>query len=433
MSEANIQRFSSGVAITMGARLLMTGNSVVAGVLVARLLGAETLGIYLVLASAIQMLLQVSGFALHLTNTHFTAREPEKMIPMSVNSVVFALLSGGGCSAIVWLLSPMIMPGVPSELALIGLAVVPFQLITTYLLNLLLAHGEVKTFNLLDVIGQSFVLVNAAAALLIFGGGLVVLVSLNSIAGVLMSAVSGFIFYKYVSRRFSKSRWRGDLSLISPMLTYSLKGFIFWASTFLVYRIDLMIVNYFNGSTEAAVYAVATQCSLFLLLLPNGISLLLRARVSATQDAGGEFTSQVARHTSLLLAIGCILSVPGGFVVSAVYGSGFEGLPIQLFILLPGVFCVGVQLILAQYFVGTGMPLFLSLVWLVTLSSNVLINLVVVPLYGAIGAAGVSSICYFAVSCAVYWYFRRQTGLSILAVLVPAKEEIKRLPQLFRS
>lgn len=418
--------------MTFGARLLMAANSVVAGVLIARLMGADSLGIYLVLSVAIQILIQISGLTLNVANTHFTGREPEKAIPIAVNSIAFALASGVGCATVFWFLSDLLIPNVPPYLTIVGLVAVPFQLVATYMHNSLLAQSQVRTFNLLDILNQSFVLINVIIVLVILGGGLWVLVSLNSIAGAASAALALAVFYRFARQRFPATRWNSDFALIPPMLAFAFKGFVFWGCTILVYRVDLIIVNYFRGSAEAAVYAVATQYTLFLLLLPHAVSHLLQVRVSAMQDENGEFTSRVTRHISLLLFTTCLASVPGAFIIAAIYGNGFEALPIQIWILLPGVFFVGVQSVVAQYFIGTSNHALLSYVWLATFVVSIVLNLAVVPQFGATGAAVVSTVCYTAVSIVVFAFFMTKTRLGFTSILVPNKPELLQLPRLLQ-
>ena len=54
---------------------------------------------------------------------------------------------------------------VSPDLIRIAAISIPFQLITLIGLNILLAVGKVREFNLLDLAGQSFVLINAVVAL----------------------------------------------------------------------------------------------------------------------------------------------------------------------------------------------------------------------------------------------------------------------------
>jgi O-antigen/teichoic acid export membrane protein len=411
--------------MTLAARILMAAGSVAAGALIARILGAESLGIYLVLSSASQILVQFASFSLHIGNTFYTAREPHKMIPAAVNSAIFGVAAGTLSAATVILLSAKLLPGVPNDLVMIVLLSVPFQIITGYVINLFLAHGEVRRFNLIDLVNQSFIFINAAFVLLVVGGGLALLVSLNTAAAALVAIGSAAAFVWFARDRFPEAAWRGDASLFAKTIAYSGKGFVLWFSTYLVYRIDLIIMNAYRGSAESAVYAVATQCTMFLLLLPHAVSHLLQAKVSASEDDGGEFTAKVGRNTSLLLAGACVVSIPGIYIVQAIYGSEFGDLPVQFWILLPGIFFVGMQSVIAQYFVGTGLPKVIPMIWVATLALNIVGNVIFIPIYGGRGAAAVSTACYFMIFVFVLGLFLKRTGIPLADVLIPNMAELK--------
>ena len=409
----------------------MAVNSVLAGILVARLLGAESLGTLVVLNVTVSGITQFSLFSLNTANTYFTAGDRELLIPAAVNGTFFALLSGSVCGLAVWLFSPFFLPGVPPGLIVVGLLGVPFQLITIILTNLFLAQGEVKKFNFLDLLNQSFVLINAVAVLFFFSGGLWMLVSFNAAASAAVMLLTAILFIRYMARRSPEGKWRGDFGLLLRMMRYAFKGHVLWISTFLVSRLDLLVVNYFRGPAEASVYAVATQCTLFLLLLPYAISHILQMRVAATQDEGGKFTCRVARHTSLILGAACLVSVPGSLLLTTVYGPAVGDLPLQLWLLLPGVFFIGIQVVLAQYFVGTGLPILLPISWVITLMLNAGLNLVVVPRYGGRGAAVVSTVCYTLIFIVVFIFFKRRTGHGLRDVLLPRAEDFRQVLAMF--
>lgn len=409
----------------------MAANSVLAGILVARLLGAESLGALLVLNVTVAAVIQLSGFSLFTANIYFTAGHSERLVSVAVNGIYFAILSGIVCGLIAWLFSPYFLPGVPSGLVMIGLLGIPFQLITIILTYLFLAQGEVKKFNYLDLLNQSFVLINAIAVLLLLGGGLWMIVTFSAVTSVAVMLLTVILFIRYVVKRFPEVKWSGDLSLFRQMVKYAFKGHILWISMILVYRLDLLVVNYFRGAAEASVYAVATQCTLFLLLLPTAVSHILQTRVAARQDEGSSFTCLVARHTSLILGAACLVSVPGSLLLAQVYGPAFADLPVQLWLLLPGVFFVGMQVVLAQYFIGTGLPVLLPTSWVVTLVLNAALNIMIVPVYGARGAAVVSTVCYTLVFVVVFSYFKRRTGCSFRDALFLRRDEFRQMWALF--
>jgi O-antigen/teichoic acid export membrane protein len=99
------RRFSMHVAWTVGARLLMTANSVLAGVIVARWLGAEGLGSLAVLNVMVATVVQLSSAGLPSANTYFISRERGRLGAAAVNSLLFAVVAGGALSLAVTLLA----------------------------------------------------------------------------------------------------------------------------------------------------------------------------------------------------------------------------------------------------------------------------------------------------------------------------------------
>ena len=157
-------RFSSHVAWTFATRLLMIFNSVAAGIIVAHWLGAKGVGELAVINVAVATIVQLGSFGLPSSNTYFIAQDQERFRAAAINSLIFALVAGSilalGLSGIASS-RPDWFGFVSADLIRIAAISIPFQLITLIGLNILLAVGKVREFNLLDLAGQSFVLINA--------------------------------------------------------------------------------------------------------------------------------------------------------------------------------------------------------------------------------------------------------------------------------
>jgi hypothetical protein len=176
-------RFSTDVAWTLATRLLMIVNSVVAGVIVARWLGAKGVGELAVINVAVATVVQLGSFGLPSSNTYFIAQDPAHFRTAAINSLIFALTVGTLLAAAlsgVASLRPAWFNFIPADLIRIAAVQIPFQLLTLIGLNILLAAGKIREFNLLDLAAQSFVLVNALLVLVVFGLGLDALVKLNT-------------------------------------------------------------------------------------------------------------------------------------------------------------------------------------------------------------------------------------------------------------
>src|SRR5688500_14509044 len=153
----------------------MIVNSVAAGIIVARWLGAKGVGELAVINVTVATLVQLGSFGLPSSNTYFIAQDQERFRAAAINSLIFALGGGSilalGLSALASL-RPDWFGFVSPEFIHIASVSIPFQLITLIGLNILLAVGKVKEFNLLDLVGQSFLLINAVLVLLILHRGL---------------------------------------------------------------------------------------------------------------------------------------------------------------------------------------------------------------------------------------------------------------------
>jgi len=412
--------FSRKVVWTLATRLLMIVNSVVASVIVARWLGTQGVGQLAVINVAVTTIVQLGSFGLPSSNTYFIAKDPAQFRAATINSVLFAVLSGSLLAIFLSMLASF-RPGwfgfVSPGLIHIAAISIPFQLLTLIGLNILLAVGKIREFNLLDLLGQSFVLVNALVILVVIRGDLAGLVKLNTATSIAVGLFVTGLLIK-TGKKLLESQWRVDVALLRRMITYGLKFHISVLAGAIIFRADLLVVNHFRGAAEAGVYSVATQFSLLLMLLPSVIATLLFPRVTAEQDARGETTSLVTRYTALIMLVCCLATVPVSFLLPLVYGRAFTDATVLLLILLPGVYLVGLESVLVQHFNALGLPRRIPVYWLVTLVINLGLVFGLVPRLGARGAAIASTLSYALIFCLVAWHFRASTERSFTEVFV---------------
>jgi len=413
-------RFSSQIVWTFSTRLLMIFNSVAAGIIVARWLGAKGVGELAVINVAVATVVQLGSFGLPSSNTYFIAQDREHFRAAAINSLIFALLVGS-VLALALTATTAFRPDwfgfVSPELIRIAAISIPFQLITLIGLNILLAVGKVKEFNLLDLAGQSFVLLNAVLVLILLNRGLGALVTLNTAAAILVSIVVATLLV-LSARTLAQSQWRADMSLLRRMIAYGIKFHVSILAGAIMLRADLLVVNHFRGPEEAGVYSVASQFALLLMLLPGVIATLLFPRVTAEQDARGETTCLVTRYTTFIMFLCCLAAVPFSLLLPLLYGAAFSDATRLLLILLPGVYLMGLESVLVQHFNALGLPRAIPVYWVITLVLNLFLVFALVPRFGAQGAAIASSISYAAIFALVALHFHTSTGRSFTEVFV---------------
>ena len=400
--------FISGVALTFTTRVLMLAGVFGSGVLAARWLSAARFGTYAVLNVTVALALQIGSAGLPSANTFFLSRERKNLGPIWANAILFAAVAGTGLAASVVALAwfwPALFGGISIKLLAIGAASIPFQLLTLLGLNVLLAADRIRQMNLFDSLAPALVLLNAIVVLVILRKQLAVFVSFNTAASIVLGLALALFVGRLVRQQREQHPTRPDFQLLSAMLRYGVKFYISIMVGAIIFRADLLIVNHYRGASAAGVYAVASQFSFLLLMLPGVIATLLFPRVAASQDDEGEFAARVTRHTTVVMFFTCMAGAGVSPLLPVIYGQSFADATIQLLILLPGIFLVGLESVLVQHFTGTGLPAAIPLFWIVTLAFNLGSNLIAVPRFGARGAAVTSTLSYGLIFLCVTIYF----------------------------
>ena len=412
--------FSSRVAWTFATRVLMLINSVVAGIIVARWLGAEGLGELAVINIAVATVVQFGTLGLPSSNAYFVAQDPEQLRAATINSLLFVAVVGPLLAlglSLISSITPELFGFVAPEMIKIGAFSIPFQLITLIGLNILLAMGKVRQFNLLDLASQSLVLINAIVVLIVLQGYLLHLVIWNTL-GSILTGLAVAVLLAISAKKLTTSKWRADMALLGRMIQYGIKFHVSILVGIIIIRADLLVVNHYRGAAEAGVYSVASQFGLMLMLLPGVIATLLFPRATAEKDARGETTCQVTRYTTFIMFLCCVAAVPLSLLLPLVYGAAFSEATGLLLILLPGVYLLGLESVLVQHFNALGIPRAIPIYWVITLVLNLILVFILVPRYGAVGAALASTVCYAVIFALVAIHFQTSTGRSFSEVFV---------------
>jgi O-antigen/teichoic acid export membrane protein len=416
----NLRKLWKQIGWTFATRLLMIFNSVVAGIIVAHWLGADGVGQLAVINVAVATIVQLGSFGLPSSNTYFIAQDQARFRAATINSLIFALGVGALLAVALSAIAaarPDWFGRVSPDIISVAAFSIPFQLLTLIGLNILLAIGKVREFNLLDLIAQSFVLINVICVSRLILGRLGTLILWNTSASVLVSCIVALLLV-LAGPKLLQTKWRPDIALLRRMITYGLKFHVSILAGIIIIRADLLVVNHFRGAAEAGVYSVASQFGLLLMLLPGVIATLLFPRITAEQDALGETTCTVTRYTTFVMLLCCIAAVPLSLLLPVIYGPEFSESTGLLMILLPGVYLMGLESVLVQHFNALGLPLAIPLYWLATLILNLILVFSLVPKWGAQGAAVASTISYAAIFVLVALHFHTSTGRSFREVFV---------------
>ena len=159
----------------------------------------------------------------------------------------------------------------------------------------------------------------------------------------------------------------------------------------LLLRIDTTMLSFLNGEREVGFYSAAYR----LVESPQFISWALGAamlpwltRAGAGADLGRGFELGLKAMNAVLLPIGLVLVLFAEPIVDLLYGDGYAAAVLPLQLLGATTVLFGVQKFASIAFIARGNPGMFARVVALVVVVNVSVNVVVIPRYGADGAAG---------------------------------------------
>ena len=427
-------RFGQQIALTYVVRTLLIPLGVLNAVIVARWLGPEGKGTLVAITAYLAMAGTFGSLGLATEATRVSAADPRRTGALLANARLTGGLTGLLALAVLLglfrLLGPTAFDGVSFELLLVAGIALPFSQVAAQFYAVLLGQRRVAAYNAFEALDRTAIV--AASAILLIGFGLDVtalVIAATLIAIVKLGTLHGLLWPE-------SARLRPDLALLGSARHVSARAYFTTLMAFMVLRSDIILINGMLGSTHTGVYSVAVQLAGFVLMLPAAVGTLLFPRVAATRENDNTaFTALVSRHLALIIsAFVVVLGIGGNWFVLVLFGPAFQDAGRALQILLPGIWCMAMQVILANDLAGRDYPRVLPAAWAVSLAVNVALNIWWIPVYGIAGAAAASTIAYALTFLIVtaYW-LRRFPQIGVRRLYLLSSDELRRIPDRLRQ
>jgi O-antigen/teichoic acid export membrane protein len=191
------------------------------------------------------------------------------------------------------------------------------------------------------------------------------------------------------------------------------------------YRIELFVLEHFKGLAQVGIYSIAMQAAESIWLVPAAVASAVTGPTVHETPAGAARLIRNATAKGLLYTTGIALAVGAAapLLVPPLFGDEFRGATRSLALLLPGVVVYAPVTILVVYLsIRCGRPRLSLLVSVVGLVVTAGMSFVLIPTYGASGAAAASSIGYAAGGVSAWICFVQLADLTMFGRLarVPA-------------
>ena len=422
----NLVRNAAG---TFATRVMMALCHVGVAVLVARMLGPGGRG---ELAAALLVPMTLVGL-LHLgfTNANgvFMGSMPDRREALVAQSIVVALGLGSLVAAAVGAVY-LFGPPLPGALGradltsrLLALLFLPVGLLNTLMGCALWGANRIKTFNRLElgrVVGYA---VLAVVMLVGFRLGVLGVVMATAVSALATAAATLLAVRRVCPVRLGNVSW--------PLVVRSLRfGVQNWAAAVandLMLRVDQWFIAVMLGGTELGLYAVAVGMAEKAWMLPKSINAAVVPHLTQESTHPAASTRRVYRSMMLLfLPVFGLIAAGGTLLIGLLFGEAFTGSILPFLVLLPGVYLLGGGRVLYACLYTQEKPRYAIVTNWSMLAVNLVLNAVLIPLWGIGGAAAASLISY--VGAGVLWivFFCRETG-SRPAQMMPRWSETREL------
>jgi O-antigen/teichoic acid export membrane protein len=264
----------------------------------------------------------------------------------------------------------------------LSLGLVPFLIWEQYGSALLAVAGRLQIYNGAQAIGRSLGV--AAVAGLLWAGAGVYGVVLGTLFGQAIVAARGIGRLVGLSDRVRPSR-----VLATRLLRGGVRLHLSAVGTVLITSADVLLVGHYRGATAVGTYQLATQALYALLLLPQAATLVIYERMA---EQGPQAVWEVQRRVVfvVLAAVGALAGLGAALapaLVHLVAGSRFAGAAGLLQIVLLAAPGFAFSALMAPQWIGRGLFGVASAITVVIGVVNIAANMILVPRFGAHGAA----------------------------------------------
>jgi O-antigen/teichoic acid export membrane protein len=219
---------------------------------------------------------------------------------------------------------------------------------------------------------------------------------------------------------------RLDSGLIGEAVRFGSRVWVGSLARFLNFRTDQILMGFLASEAALGVYAVAVNASEMLLYLPAAMATALLP-VAARADAALRTEQTLGAFRSAAVVTACAVVVAallGPLALPLVFGAPFEASVAPFLWLLPGALGFAAIAAFSSALMAGSSPGSSSVGPLVSLVLGVALDVVLIPRFGASGAAAAASAAFLAGGCAALVVFRHRNPFAWRLLLLPRRSDL---------
>lgn len=227
-------------------------------------------------------------------------------------------------------------------------------------------------------------LTGIARMMLILIAGALSLLTLNS--AVIITSIAGLTAFIYLPRQFRISI---DFSVLAHIWRYSVWIGLSSLLGIIALRLDLYLLASVGRTTDAGIYAAAFQLAFAFPIITMSLATQLFPKAASLHRIEDQklYVRKVIRFTPLVIAGVVLIASCADFMIPMIFGDKYRSAVLP-FIILQSVFMCGIIFTPLGLLVhARKQPYILTLMILMQIVINIILDLLLIPRFGAVGAA----------------------------------------------
>ena len=417
-------------AFTFGRQFLAGLLQLATVIVIARVYGPAVNGAYFVALLLPGMLAAFLNLGVGSANVYYLGSGKYSAAAVFRTCLVFTLclsaLGIGLGAVLIQNAGQEFFPGVPTAMLWLALLSFPISLAQRFVTSILQGLQQFRAYNI-SLFAQPLITFCIVLGLAIAGTDQF---SLLIVAYVVGSAL-GLVIALILLGRYLEPDASGEHYALGTALSYGYKAHLSSILAFVNYKVDIFLVNLLINPAAAGIYVIAVQISERLWLLSQAVSTVALPRISQLSDdepTRRKLTPLLARMVLFVTALGAMVLALLAFpLIRILFGDRFEPSVWPLIVLLPGIIALSASRVLANDIAGRGRPELNMYMAIITVTVNILGNLVLIPVYGLLGASLATTVSYVLNLCIRLFVYWRLTTTSPLEVLLVKRQDIAAL------
>lgn len=426
-------KFLKSTFITFFTNVLLLLTAVATTIITSRVLGSTGKGVLAVSSNILSFSVVILGLGFAASNVYFIGADHKNTRKVTLLNIIIAAIAAIILVPLYFLNLRFhfgIFKGLNNVVLVVVMITVPFMILKTAIINIILGLQEIVAYNKLNIIDKFLTLAMMIVAISLNKSPLSVLVS-NFAAIVIVTVMA-----LYLINKKSEGSYGFDSKLLKNMVVYGTKAQIGNLVQLLNYRINIFIINYFLTIDMVGIYSNAVAIGETLWQVSGSIATIIFPMTTGSKNKEElkYFINKVTRISfTLIIIFSIILGAVSDKLIYLFFGKDFTQASKALLYLLPGISIFSISNILSNYMAGINKIKYNIYSSLISFVFTLIFNITLIPRFGINGAAVATSLSYIVFTISAISFYKYITKSKVKDIIIIKKDDIKEVAGFIKS